>query len=387
MQLWKNLDFVHVGEHFDIDGRAIGLMPLLRDIIAKDSGHLSEFYEEGMAKQDSDKDDDEIVAVDKKYVDYMTQRGGRLIYKFLNGSGDNHIFLWKDGVVDLQISGTYVQVRGMSHNEDFIKEMQEYFESQWATPEATGHIYAIMRHGMHLQLSSLGNAGIPLIEENYTPKVIEDYKFVIKDLKAQDPSGRIAIMRGAPGTGKTHLIRDMLLAVPDAMHVLVNPDMVTNLAGPELLPLLLSHRHTAGPINLILEDADKCLVARDKENMNSIQSLLNLGDGILGSMLDLRIVATTNAKEIHFEEAITRPGRLSKMIEVGPLDYDTASKAFTRLCPKIKLAEQMNIKAELRKANSSFKMTLAEVYALARKNGWEAKVRKVESEDEDDYYD
>lgn len=389
MHLWKKLDFVHIGEHMDIDGQSIGLMPLMKDLLSRETGHLTEFSDEGTVKQEVDKDapegeEEDTAPIGQKYVEYMTSRGGRVIHKFLNDGGDNYIFMWKDGVVDLDISGTYVSVRGMSQNEAFIQEMKQYFSEQWAPPERVGHIYAIIRQGMHLGLSSLGNAGIPLVEGNYTPKVMEDYKFVIKDLLSEAPSGRISIMTGVPGTGKTHLIRAMLLEVPDAMFVLISPEMVTNLAGPELLPLLLSHRGgTTGPIVLVLEDADKCLVARDKENMNSIQSLLNLGDGILGSLLDLRIIATTNAKELHMEEAIMRPGRLSKMLEVGPLDQATARGVFERLLPGAKLPKVLTERAPL----GEWKMTIAEAYALARKHGWVPNARKIEAQDEEYDYD
>jgi AAA family ATPase len=192
-------------------------------------------------------------------------------------------------------------------------------------------------------------------------------------------------MRGSPGTGKTHLIRAMLLEVPDAMFVLISPEMVTNLAGPELLPVLLQNRGCAtGPIVLILEDADKCLVARDKDNMNSIQSLLNLGDGILGSLLDLRIIATTNAHELHMEEALMRPGRLSKMLEVGPLDPKTAQGIFKRLLPDQPIPTEL---CPMAKDTSNWKMTLAEAYALARRHGWAPDERKVEVDTENEYYD
>src|SRR5271157_5730166 len=261
MQLWKNLEFVLVGEHFDIDGRSIGLMPLMKELLSKEVGHLTEFSSEGAVKReadeneeetDEDEDDEKIgISVGQKYSTYMSEKGGRLIHKDLNGNGDNYMFIWKDGVVDLSVRGTYVNIRGMSQSESFIQEMRAYFETQWAPPERTGHIYAITKHGMNLGLSSLGNAGIPLVDGNYTPKVMEDYRFVIKDLRSESPSGRITIMRGAPGTGKTHLIRAMLLEVSDAMFVLISPEMIINLAGPDLLPLLLSYRGgTTGPIIL-----------------------------------------------------------------------------------------------------------------------------------------
>jgi len=151
------------------------------------------------------------------------------------------------------------------------------------------------------------------------------------------------------------------------MFVLIPPDMLTSLAGPELLPLLMNNKmayNTAGPLILVLEDADRCLVKRDGDNMNSIQSLLNLSDGILGSLLDLRIIATTNASKLEIEEAILRPGRLSQRIEVDALNKDEANNLFNKLIP----------------ANKSFKFkdkaTLATVYSLARKAGWKPITKK-----------
>ena len=251
----------------------------------------------------------------------------------------------------------------------------------WLPAEKKGHIYAIVRQGMHLGLNSIGNAGIPLVADNYTKKVQDDYRFAINDLNSESPSGRIVIMRGPAGTGKTHLIRAMLLQVPDAMFVLISPEVVTNLAGPELLPLLMNYRGgSTGPIVLVLEDADRCLVTRADENMSLIQSLLNLGDGILGSLLDIRIVATTNADELKMEPAIMRPGRLSKMLDVNHVDFETATSIFTRLLPGLAMPEVL----KKNNPHNPLKMTLAEVYSLARQNGWKASPRKVEEENEDE---
>jgi hypothetical protein len=52
------------------------------------------------------------------------------------------------------------------------------------------------------------------------------------------------------------------------------------------------------PILFIIEDADDCLVPRGSGNVSTISSLLNYTDGIFGSMLDLRIIATTNAEKM-----------------------------------------------------------------------------------------
>jgi hypothetical protein len=385
MQLWKKLDFSHVvhsGEGVNLTSQFIGVLPLLKDILNRDVGYLTEYSKNGMIKEEEAPSDQQATAVTQKYVDYLIQQGGRLIHKDLVNDGGTFIFIWDDGIIDFSVGNNYLSINAVSQNEVFIRKIKEHFDQQIVVPEQSGHIYVITNQGVNLGLSSLGNASIPLIEDNYTPKVMEDYKFVIKDLQAESPSGRITIMRGAPGTGKTHLIRAMLLEVPDAMFVLISPDIVIKLAGPELLPLLLAYRgNRTGPIILVLEDADRCLVKRDKNNMNSIQSLLNLGDGILGSMLDLRIIATTNAHELHMEEALTRKGRLSKMLEVGPLDLVTAQNRFKSLCPNKKLPDALIPPV---KNKNKFEMTLADVYGLARDSGWLPKSRKVKKTKSDE---
>ncbi len=377
MKLWKNLEFVDVGEHIDVNGRTFGTMPLIRDLLEKEKGYLAEYTEEGYLKA--------TATLGKDCADFLEKLGGRLLYRLIGDTGDTTMYLWPDGIADLSVSGSYITIRVMSHNEEMVRQVKDHFDGQWMPPEKKGHIYAIVQNGSHLGLSSIGNAGIPAVSENYTPQVIEDYREAIVDLQSESPSGRIVIMSGTPGTGKTHLIRAMLLEVPDAMFVLISPEMVTNIAGPQLLPLLMNYRGgTKGPIVLVLEDADKCLVQRGKDNMSSIQSLLNLGDGILGSLLDLRIVATTNAQELQMEEALMRPGRLSKHIKVGVLDRGTATGIFKRLCPKKRTLPKVLTEG------SDFKMTLAEAYSLARKNGWKPGVRKIEvdkAEDEEDWND
>lgn len=385
MDLWKDLNFLPAGDaNFEVSARTMGAGLLFKGLLNKTSGHVAEFHDEGTLKQSTDDETEKSVSLTERLNKFFVEKEGRLYYKYLMDDGENTIYLWKDGIAELNISGTWAHIRVMSHDEKLVREVKDYFDKQWQPAEKRGHVYAIVRNGMHLSLSSIGNAGIPLVDGNYTPKVMEDYRYAIKDLRSESPSGRVVIMKGTPGTGKTHLVRAMLLEVPDAMFVLISPDVVKNLAGPELLPLLMNYRggHT-GPIVLILEDADKCLVSRDtdKEDISSIQAILNLGDGILGSMLDLRIIATTNASEFKMDPAILRKGRLSKMLDVTALDFKTANSVFMRLLPEAKELPEV---LQSNNPHNPLQITLAEVYALARENGWAAAARKVEEEDDED---
>src|SRR6202012_5820336 len=79
------------------------------------------------------------------------------------------------------------------------------------------------------------------------------------------------------------------------------------------------------------EDADEAIGKRDRANLSEISALLNFSDGIFGAMMDLRIVCTTNADIEDLDEAVMRPGRLCRRIEVGKLDHVQAETVYKRL--------------------------------------------------------
>lgn len=223
-----------------------------------------------------------------------------------------------------------------------------------------GFVYALVKGAMGgYGLTRVGAAGTPLERGNYDPKVLADYDHVVADLKAESPCGRLTIMAGEPGTGKTYLVRSLLSDIPKAAFVIVPPHMVRELGSPELLPALAGARHDglSGPMALIIEDADKVLVNREAGDMAAISSLLNLGDGILGSVLDVRIIATTNAGTLEMDVATRRKGRLCRKIDVGAVQADQASTILKRLLPE----------TSIRCAKS---VTLADVYGQARDIGW-----------------
>jgi ATP-dependent 26S proteasome regulatory subunit len=275
------------------------------------------------------------------------------------------IYTSEETIVDVTFfeHDKYITVHGYTLNKDYF-DLVSKIEITPQKTDKKGQIYAITSNGGGLGFTELGMAGIKFNKLNYSNKVVEDYNTVVKDLNANNPAGRISIFEGPPGTGKTHLIKSLLFAAPKAMFVLVPPELITKLSGPEFLPALLrqqSFNTEKGPIVLVLEDADNCLVKRDKENMTSIQALLNLGDGIIGSLLDIRIIATTNATVLDIEPAILRPGRLSCRSEVKHLNQDEARKLWKYLLP------------DNPPGLTGRDYVLAEVYSEARKAGWEPK--------------
>ncbi len=68
--------------------------------------------------------------------------------------------------------------------------------------------------------------------------------------------------------------------------------------SPEFLPLLLRVKDNhEKPIILIIEDGDACLAPRKSDNISAITSLLNLSDGILGSIIDIKMIITPRIEE------------------------------------------------------------------------------------------
>ena len=256
--------------------------------------------------------------------------------------------------------GTYVDIHISTASEDLCARAREFFkENVFPDDPASGPVYALAKHNNSYVLQRLGSAGVVLERENYTPHVIEEYDHIVADLNTTTPCGRLIVLSGDPGTGKTYLVRSLLREAPKTTFVIVPPSLVGGLGDPQILPSLIEAKdELPGPILIILEDADMCLVPRQADNMTTISALLNLGDGILGSLLDVRILATTNAKKFNMDAAALREGRLCRQIEVEKLKQEQANRVLGRLAPK---ASPFTATGEL---------TLAQIYKRAREAGW-----------------
>jgi hypothetical protein len=229
------------------------------------------------------------------------------------------------------------------------------------------NVYVITVGSNGYELTDIGKAALPLERDNYTPKILHDYDTIITDFKSDTPAGRIAIIEGRPGTGKTFLVRGLLNEAPKSTCVIVPAGMLSDLAGPHLISVLLEAKEAGGseyPIILIIEDGDMAIISRDAGNMSTITSLLNFGDGMLGSLIDLRIVITTNAKRLDIDEAIRRPGRLSAIVKVDHLYSEDANRILARIIGNNPVPDPYRY-------SEDDTATLAEIYTKARGLGWE----------------
>lgn len=352
----------------------------------------------------------------KRLVDFLKSRGGvpAQVQYSLSGEPSPTYFWWENKFVSVSqgwesgsayVTGKdfqtiYVSVASLE--EDFIKELRTFFrrgtqpipERKKYPREVGNFINAIIKTMGGYQIHRIGWVEAPLILENYTPEVREGYAQILSDLKTGMPKGKIAILDGPPGTGKTYLVRGLITALRGYNFLLVPPDMIEEFGKPEMLPFLLNHQSQntsdddddeddcegddcegcsycsedaecketkpskfVKPLVLVMEDADALLSKRQASSMDAVASALNLGDGILGDALNIRIITTTNSPIDEMDPAMLRPGRLSARVQVGKLDVQTGREIMRRIKPHAE-KDYGDLVVE--------PMTLAEIYALSK---------------------
>lgn len=251
----------------------------------------------------------------------------------------DYVISWPNAALTISVSMNqsddcwcYVNVSSLDKSL-FLKIKELSLQNITQKMQGKVYMFASTESGPELKQIS-GKAGVILQRDNYMPNVLNDFDHIINDLQSNSPCGRIVIISGEPGGGKSFFIRGITEAVKNAMFIIIQPSMIHELMGPNFVPTLLEYHCHGQSIVLIIEDADSILINRQSDNINAITALLNLSDGLLGNMLDIKILATTNAKKLELDPAITRDGRCCRQVVVDELNRDKAQSIFNRLTMK-----------------------------------------------------
>jgi SpoVK/Ycf46/Vps4 family AAA+-type ATPase len=172
-----------------------------------------------------------------------------------------------------------------------------------------------------------------------------------------DPSslsngGKIILLHGPAGTGKTTLIRAIIREWKEWCDVeyIIDPEVILNSSNyltqvvlgndddedDEMFNEILHFLNKNSPSDtspsskfrlLIFEDTEDLIASDDKGSVSaSVSRLLNIGDGLLGQGLKILILITTNVKLDKLHPALVRPGRTLANIHVPKLSTEEATK-------------------------------------------------------------
>lgn len=163
------------------------------------------------------------------------------------------------------------------------------------------------------------------ISRNYSQSVVDKIGELIKLKTAPDAGrGRMIILHGPAGTGKTNGIRALSSEWRDwaLPAVVLDPDVM--LQSPGYMIEVASREEKGKTPLIVLEDSGELASTQSRGQMMS--RLLNMADGLATQWTKAMFLVTTNEAIGDLGAAITRPGRCLAAIEVGALTAEESGK-------------------------------------------------------------
>ena len=185
---------------------------------------------------------------------------------------------------------------------------------------------------IYISVDSRGNINkqlIPItecevnIEENYNDDC--PYKKIEDSLNSKESS--IMLLYGIPGSGKTYLLRKLILEHPELRFYWLDSSMFSMISSTEFSLFLTKCKRGI----FIMEDCERVIQSRDVGHNSLITPLLELTDGLIGGNLGLKFICTFNTDLNNVDPALQRKGRCSVSYEFRELKKEKVQNLWNKL--------------------------------------------------------
>lgn len=168
------------------------------------------------------------------------------------------------------------------------------------------HLLKSTQYGFETEEFKLPQPKIDL-ELNYGKDFIKINNSIISSLSSKkDQKGRLVLLHGLPGTGKTTYIKWLANQLKRKI-LFLPPILAESIVNPDFVPFLMDNKDCI----LVIEDAERIIGDRNNTHSSTgVSNILNITDGILGDILNISIIATFNMDKEKIDTALLRKGRL-----------------------------------------------------------------------------
>jgi len=157
-----------------------------------------------------------------------------------------------------------------------------------------------------------------ILRPEFYPDLSDPAKYLESYLAAEES---ILMLSGPPGTGKTTLLRHLIVDYKLTAHVIYDEALMRN------DKVFQNFLFDADGDVLIIEDADTILGDRERDGNDMMSRFLNVSDGLI-KLPNKKLVFTTNLNDFtRVDQALLRPGRCYGVLHTRTLNLTEAQAA------------------------------------------------------------